>query len=92
MSISELDMKVKELRELKRMADELAGEIEALQDGIKAHMMEQKEPEEWENFGNARGIRNLFEKFIMNQANRLVMVSNPSMEELTTIKKEDVYV
>ena len=41
MSISELDMKVKELRELKRMADELAGEIEALQDGIKAHMTEQ---------------------------------------------------
>lgn len=41
MSISELDMKVKELRELKRMQDELAGEIEALQDGIKAHMMEQ---------------------------------------------------
>ena len=41
MSISELDMKVKELRELKRMADELAGEIEALQDGIKGHMTEQ---------------------------------------------------
>ena len=41
MSISELDMKVKELRELKRMADELAGEIEALQDGIKAHMTAQ---------------------------------------------------
>ena len=41
MSISELDMKVKELRELKRMADELAGEIEALQDGIKAHMTKQ---------------------------------------------------
>lgn len=41
MSISELDMKVRELRELKRMADELAGEIEALQDGIKAHMTEQ---------------------------------------------------
>lgn len=56
------------------------------------HMMEEKKPEEWENFGNARGIRNLFEKFIMNQANRLVMISNPSMEDLTTIKKEDVYV
>ena len=38
MSINELDMKVKELRELKHMADELAGEIEALQDGIKAEM------------------------------------------------------
>ena len=41
MSISEMDMKVKELRELKRIADEVAGEIEALQDGIKAHMTEQ---------------------------------------------------
>lgn len=41
MSINELDMKVKELRELRRMADELAGEIEALQDGIKAYMTEQ---------------------------------------------------
>ena len=41
MSINELDMKVKELRELKHMADELAGEIEALQDGIKAEMTAQ---------------------------------------------------
>lgn len=55
-------------------------------------MIEKKKTEEWENFGNARGIRNLFEKFIMNQANRLVMINSPSMEELTTIKKEDVYV
>ena len=38
MSSNELDMKVKELRELRRMADELAGEMEAIQDQIKAHM------------------------------------------------------
>lgn len=38
MSINELDMKVKELRELRRMADELAGEMESIQDQIKAHM------------------------------------------------------
>lgn len=36
-----IDMKVKELRELRRMADELAGEIEAIQDEIKAHMTAQ---------------------------------------------------
>ncbi len=41
MSIDMMDSKVKELRELKRMADELAGEIEAIQDEIKAHMTEQ---------------------------------------------------
>ena len=38
MSISELDMKVKELRELRRMAEELQAEIDATQDAIKAHM------------------------------------------------------
>ena len=38
MSINELDMKVKELRELRRMADELAAEIEAVQDSIKSQM------------------------------------------------------
>ena len=38
MSISELDMKVKELRELRRMAEELQAEIDAAQDAIKAHM------------------------------------------------------
>ena len=38
MSINELDMKVKELREPRRMAEELQAEIDAAQDAIKAHM------------------------------------------------------
>ena len=38
MSIFELSAKVNELRELKRMADEIAHEIEATQDAIKEHM------------------------------------------------------
>ena len=41
MSIDIMNAKVKELRELRRMADELAGEIEAIQDEIKAHMTAQ---------------------------------------------------
>ena len=41
MSIDMMNGKIKELRELRRMADELAGEIEAIQDEIKAHMTEQ---------------------------------------------------
>lgn len=41
MSIDMMNAKVKELRELCRMADELAGEIEAIQDEIKQHMTEQ---------------------------------------------------
>ena len=38
MSINEMDSKIKELRELRRMADELAGEISTIEDEIKAHM------------------------------------------------------
>ena len=38
MGTIELNGKIKELRSLRRMQDELAGEIEALQDAIKAEM------------------------------------------------------
>lgn len=38
MSTYELESKVKELRELKRMQEELSAEIEAIQDTIKQHM------------------------------------------------------
>ena len=38
MSNTEIQSKVNELRELRQRADELAAEIEAAQDAIKAHM------------------------------------------------------
>lgn len=38
MSINEMDNKVNELRELRRMAEELQAEINAAQDDIKAYM------------------------------------------------------
>lgn len=38
MSINELTTKVNDLRELRRMSDEIAAEIETIQDAIKAHM------------------------------------------------------
>lgn len=38
MSAIEMETKVNDLRELHRMADELAGEISALEDELKAHM------------------------------------------------------
>ena len=40
MSNTEIQSKVNELRELRRMADELTAEIENIQDAIKAHMTE----------------------------------------------------
>lgn len=38
MSNNEMDSKIKELRELRRMAEELAAEIDSIQDTIKQHM------------------------------------------------------
>ena len=40
MSINEIDSRVKELRELRRMADELAAEIESIQDSLKEQMQD----------------------------------------------------
>ena len=40
MSMNELEAKVAELRELRRMAEELAGEISATEDSLKAYMTE----------------------------------------------------
>lgn len=41
MSIDMMNAKIKELRELKRMQDELAAEIESIQDEIKSQMTAQ---------------------------------------------------
>ncbi len=41
-------------------------------------------------FGNARGIRNIFEKLMVEQANRLSAQSNPSKDELMGITVADV--
>lgn len=38
MSIDMMNAKVQELRELKRMQEDLAAEVEAIQDELKAHM------------------------------------------------------
>ena len=38
MSINDMDSKIKELRELRRMADELAVEMESITGSIKRHM------------------------------------------------------
>ena len=43
MSTKELETKIRELRELKAFAAELAGEIEAVEDAIKAHMGDTEE-------------------------------------------------
>lgn len=42
------------------------------------------------NFGNGRLVRNLFEKTIERQANRLVMLTGVGKEEMMTIMPEDI--
>ena len=42
-----------------------------------------------ENFGNARDVRNLFEKVVANQANRIVAVENPSDKDILEFKEVD---
>ena len=43
-----------------------------------------------QNFGNARFIRNFFEKVLTQQANRLASVANITNEMLSTIEISDV--
>lgn len=41
-------------------------------------------------FGNARGVRNVYEKIIVNQANRVVCIPSPTSEDLAMVLLEDV--
>ena len=43
-----------------------------------------------DDFGNARGVRNLFEKILIAQANRLAAAETVTRDELMTITAEDV--
>lgn len=42
------------------------------------------------NFGNARFVRNIFEKTLERQANRLAAISNLTTDKLSTIDVEDI--
>ena len=42
------------------------------------------------SFGNARGVRNLFEKILMEQANRIAAMEKVTRDDLMLITKEDV--
>ena len=43
-----------------------------------------------ENFGNARDVRNIFERSVANQANRLAVMEAPTKEDLMTFTKGDI--
>lgn len=41
-------------------------------------------------FGNARGVRNTFERILTEQANRIAVMESVSRDDLMNIKKEDI--
>jgi AAA+ superfamily predicted ATPase len=43
-----------------------------------------------ESFGNARVVRNLFEKCVQKQANRIIKIKNLSKKTLKTLTEEDI--
>lgn len=53
-------------------------------------VFEKKYENRKENFANAREVRNFFEKAMMNQADRLFEINNPTNNQLSTLEIEDV--
>lgn len=61
---------------------------EAAKEAVKAQI--DKENTSSISFGNARGIRNIFERVLVAQANRLAAMENVTREDLLRITAEDV--
>lgn len=81
-------------QELLEILDKMADRAGlTLEDGVKKSLadylcrLSEKEKQE---FGNARGIRNIFETLVVNQANRIVTLQDLSVEQLTLVKEEDM--
>lgn len=71
------------------MAKKTGFSLEAeVREAVQAYLARLTEPER-ADFGNARGIRNLFEKMVAAQANRVVAHEQPTKELLSTITSED---
>ena len=61
---------------------------EGAEEQVRAYI--QEENDGGISFGNARGVRNLFEKILIQQANRLAVQGNVGREDLMTVTVEDV--
>ena len=58
--------------------------------GYLAGEFERLRAEKQENFGNARTVRNVFEKSIANHANRVATLEDPDKHTLELLTKEDI--
>jgi len=43
-----------------------------------------------DDFGNGRGVRNVYEDVLTNQSTRVIRIANPSKDDLLMICKEDI--
>ena len=80
------------LQIFKQYVDEQDYKLEDDIDGVIMDAIRSIHASEGDNFGNARSMRNYFEKVISNQANRLIDVGAAELDdtdELMIIKKED---
>ena len=62
---------------------------EAAEAAVREHLEELYEDRD-DNFGNARDVRNLFEKIVANQADRVAGMEEPTDEDICTITPEDL--
>ena len=62
---------------------------EAADGKIREHLKELYEDRD-DNFGNGRDVRNIFEKIVANQANRVAKLEAPTDEDILTITEEDL--
>ena len=62
---------------------------EAAAAAVKEHLTELYEDRDL-NFGNARDVRNLFEKIVANQADRVAKLEAPTDEDILTITTADL--
>lgn len=86
------DYSVNELLEiLDKMAQSSGVTIEESASTVIEKQLSKMTKEEIKQFGNARGIRNIFEKVMVNQANRIVNCEEPTLEQLSMVIEEDIH-
>ena len=64
----------------------LSPEGDAWAEGALRELYEQRD----ENFGNARDVRNLFERAVARQADRVARLESPTREQLMELRAEDL--
>lgn len=85
------DYTVDELKQIFLMRAKKAGyELSGKADMLLPTVIERALKDKGEDFGNARGARNLFEQAIANQANRLSKLESVTKEQLMTLLCQDL--